>query len=138
MSGPGPGASSPSPGPFTPGHHGGRLPPSRGARSFLPLRLLGDTGRRIRSEFDAKDEEYVPKLGHYLCQDHVAQYASELTRNVDQFFLCRRKGCLTVARNIDWINTEPDGARYACPECLAKYAPWTSKSNYVQANRVFW
>ena len=64
MSGPGPGASSPSPGPFTPGHHGGRLPPSRGARSFLPLRLLGDTGRRIRSEFDAKDEEYVPKLGH--------------------------------------------------------------------------
>eukprot|EP00959_Pyramimonas_sp_CCMP1952_P425452 8912393-Pyramimonas_sp.AAC.1 len=48
MTAPGPGGSSPSPGPFLPGHDGGGLPPSRGARSFLPLPLLGDAGRRIR------------------------------------------------------------------------------------------
>ena len=48
MTAPGPGGASPSPGPCLPGNDGGRLPPSRGARSFLPLPLLGDAGRRIR------------------------------------------------------------------------------------------
>ena len=83
----------------------------------------------------ADDPTYVTKLEHPILSHHAVQYASQLWKGCDNFFICRHRACLTVARNIDWVVRESGGV-YACPVCGERYHPHKKQPGCVMANKV--
>lgn len=84
----------------------------------------------------AEDNTYVPQVDLPILSNNVAQYASQLWKGTDDFFLCRHRDCLLVARNTDWLPNEGGGV-FSCPACLRRYHPWMGKPGYVNANKVW-
>jgi hypothetical protein len=83
----------------------------------------------------AADPEFVPPLREVRLTDLEAQFVSRIVPGLDEFFLCRRRECLFVCRNIDWIE-ETGGNHFACPRCGHQYRPWVQKAHMVTANKV--
>ena len=79
------------------------------------------------------DPEWVPQLQGLFLPDDVAQYLSEITRGVDEFYICRHLDCGYVGRNTDWAC---NGTQYACPECARQYRPWLDTAMRTLAQKI--
>eukprot|EP00969_Alexandrium_andersonii_P104235 4600624-Alexandrium_andersonii.AAC.1 len=63
--------------------------------------------------------------------NEAAQWASEIVPGTDEFFLCRRRTCLTVCRNTDWATTDKNGRGHdRCPNCGEQFRPWKEQPGY--------
>ena len=66
--------------------------------------------------------------------DSVAQWLNEIVQGVDQYFMCRRIGCLFVGLNCMW-SFVVGYCRYRCPLCGQKYVPWQDRAMSVKAQK---
>ena len=105
--------------------------------------------KEILVAFDAFEEErlkvvadatYQPGLMSCknLFDDSVAQYLSEIMEGLDEFYLCRKRGCGFFALAHCWVNnSEIDGqGQHRCPMCTQYYRPWSGEGDVITANKV--
>ncbi len=87
--------------------------------------------------------EHVPSLyacdggSELLLSDFEAQHLADVGDRISDYFLCRRKECLFVCRNTDWIPRISGGAHYLCPACGERYRPWKASPDWTEANKVY-
>ena len=94
---------------------------------------------KLQTDWERKkdDPEFVPEFTEKDLTDFECQHISEIMPGVDDYYLCRKEGCLMVCRNTDWPNTiKAGGGQYYCPACAQRYQPWLKRSDNVLANPV--
>ncbi len=65
--------------------------------------------------------------------DFEDQFMSEIVTGLDEYYICRKKDCLFVGLNTDWIE---NGGQYRCPSCTTRYQPWVQGQGLIPAQKM--
>ena len=88
----------------------------------------------------AQDPTYQPSLMccNNIFGDNVAQYLTEIMDALDEYYLCRKRGCGFFALPNCWVNNSVnDGeGQHRCPLCTQFYRPWSGEGDVITANKV--
>ena len=87
---------------------------------------------------DPSAQASPPALLFWL-PSHIVDWASEIVKGLDNYYLCRGSSCRYFAPNTCWGQEVKDGAlrwRFSCPACGDEYAPGRSKSTWYRPNRL--
>ena len=70
--------------------------------------------------------------------DFQASYMSAITKNLDEYFVCRMPDCVYIGRNTDWAdNVKGGGGHYACPRCGTWHQPFKAGTDgRLSCNKV--
>ena len=85
----------------------------------------------------ADDPDLIPKL-EYVFHEHAADNLDEIVHGVEDYYLCRRKGCLFVGPNTHWIISSTEG-QFRCPDCGERYFPWKKiegSDTFIPAQKI--
>ena len=102
----------------------------------------------------AEGKDHVAVTDGLVLDQHALDYADHILPNYVRYYLCRRRNCLGVFRNIDWITTdvaivtalqagetvlpESGGYQFRCPLCGEQYRQDAPAANAViGANQLF-
>ena len=102
-------------------------------------RMMQEASSRFSANLKkaADDPDLMPKLTA-LFIEHAADNLSEIVKGVDDYYLCRRKGCNFVGPNTHWIISGSKG-QYRCPDCGERYHPWAKiegSDTFIPAQKI--
>jgi hypothetical protein len=85
----------------------------------------------------ALDAEYITQLDCTLkTTTHLMDFVDKVLPGLDEYYMCRVRGCAMVCLAVNWVNNHPVGGQYRCPACGEQYRPWLNKQGYYKANKV--
>ena len=87
----------------------------------------------INAAKKAVDETWIPTIDLDLSTGAI-EFIDEIMGDVSEFFHCRSKGCMTIARSVDWPNNT--GGQYSCPGCGKQYNAWKESGQRSLSNKV--
>ena len=72
----------------------------------------------------------------------VAQYLSDITPMMSEYFLCRQKdpqcGWFSISANwaYNYGSGNEGGGQFRCPSCGAQYRPWLQRASLLECNKL--
>lgn len=68
----------------------------------------------------------------------ITQFLSCVADGVDEYYLCRQKGCGYFSLSANWAFNDPSGGgQYRCPLCGIVFQPWVDNSKVVPCNKLW-